>query len=95
MKTLKNLGYRIKRFFQGESGIVEKVDYFTEFIKYENGDYVEDEEHLYLKDDLGKFPEKITFRTPLGESIAKVGYTERTSFSKFEYKSYKPGDKFP
>ena len=103
MRTLKNLSYRIKRFFHGEeSWIVERVEHaeVQELQKKARDlDYFK-----FIKDDYERFPERVTFRNPLGElhtnltpitleRIKNLG--KKPDYNIRVYKSYKPGDKFP
>ena len=67
METLKNLGYRIERFFRGETGIVERVDESPS--KNHLGEVVN-----YLKDEYGNYPYNVTFRNSLGELISTITY---------------------
>jgi len=91
MTNLK-LSYRLKRFFKGESGIVEKVEQKTEFRATE-----------YIKDDNGNLPEKIVVRNPLGELVEMNSYLisegryepKKGRVNYLVYKQFKPGDKFP
>mgnify|MGYP001568947614 CR=1 FL=1 len=94
MPTLKNLGYRIKSFLMGESGIVEKV---------EQAPLIDENDRVisYPVDYYSNLPMQVTFRNPLGEQIKSL--TSMTlkdiefkhSFKVFVYKIYRPGDKFP
>ena len=97
MKKL-NLLYKIKSFFLGESGVVEKVQEYPIDNKKDvstNG--------YSLKDNFGNLPQFVTYRNPLGE--LKTGYAieERVKVKSpidgyiyaFKYKTYKVGDKFP
>ena len=104
-----NLIYKIKRFFQGESGVVEIVEPQDPFNNIN-----------YLKDDHGNLPQRITFRNPLCELIAITApliyfgpgteeYTRTLSDPDeplrvpvpthirplYIYKKYYVGDKFP
>lgn len=98
MKILKNLAYRIERFFTGkEEGIVEKVEsapFFDESGK----------EIKYPKDYFGNIPSLVTFRNPLGQLVTKPtpkilvpvnSDFMHPSTSVDAYKKYKPGDKYP
>ncbi len=93
MKNLKNLGYRIKRFFQGESGIVERV---------ESQD--PSDKNNYWKDDDMNLPKRIFVRNTLGELVEMNNPMILESRDSFKgsgyidyrvYKQYKSGDKFP
>lgn len=91
--VIKNLMYRIKRFFQGESGVVEKVEklepsYF--------GNKIND-----ARDYHGSLPQKLIIRNPLGQLVTKLSpMTTETLpdnvglFYASVYKKYKPGDIF-
>jgi len=52
MKTLKNLSYRIKSLFIGESGIVEKVDTVSE---------IDEKGRARVRDSIGYLPQLVTF----------------------------------
>jgi hypothetical protein len=92
--NLKNLQYRLRRIFYGESGIVKEVEperngYFKSFIK---------------KDDDGNLPARVFFTNPLGEELSLLSpmiidskslHNSRIPIEYLHYKKYKPGDKFP
>ncbi|VVB78303.1 Uncharacterised protein [uncultured archaeon] len=89
-----NLSYRLKRFFQGESGIVEKVEPLEGLRK------------IFWKDDFGNTPMRVTFRNPLGEQKIRytpleiishlAGFYEEEKPKKIRsYKQYHPGQSFP
>lgn len=92
MKIRENLGYRIKRFFEGESGIVEKVELFD----------IENSPNKPATDYYKQYPTMVTVRTPLGD-LVKIQSPLTTEylpdniglFSASVYKIYKPGDRFP
>jgi len=85
-----NLSYRLRRLFQGESGVVERVE------------PVDVKENYYTDDDWN-LPERIFVRNHLGELVdclspmsSVPGISIRKGFTKYQvYKKYKPGDKFP
>ena len=91
------LGYRIKRLFAGESGIVENVGYMP----------LSGNENYHPKDDFGNPLMQVTFRNTLGELVSgrtPVEYVEviysgvsgtKSGHSPSRYKQYKPGSKFP
>mgnify|MGYP001560194202 FL=1 len=84
MSNLKNLSYRIKSYFIGKSGIVEKVECVSKIT------------NSYYKDDLGNFPQKVTFTNPLRKSLTQTSYSlKKIGRCKFKYKTYKSRDKFP
>ena len=58
MSNLKNLSYRIKSYFIGKSGIVEKVECFSKITESKKG-------NSYFKDEFGNFTQKVTFINPL------------------------------
>ena len=94
MALLKNLSYRVKRIFQGENGIVEKVDSIPE---NEITDRYE-----YRKDYYKHGPMLVTFRNPLGEFVTELSplTSENLSdniglYNAPVYKNYEIGDKFP
>lgn len=92
--ALEKLKYRIKRFFHGESGIVEKVEPISE-------------EEIIDKDKYRKYyysdtQTLVTFKNPLGELITRSSplipeiLSDNTGlYNTSVYKSYKLGDKFP
>ena len=96
--TIRNLGYRMKIFFQGESGIVERVEPTS--LTDNSGQIIN-----YYRDYYGHLPEQVTFRNPLGEEVTSLtpkilknvefflGLNQAHAFP--VYKSYIPGDKFP
>ncbi len=91
---LKNLSYRLKRFFQGESGVVEKVEKL-EPSYYRNK--IND-----VKDYYGNLPQKLIIRNPLGKLVTILSPTTTETlpdnvglFDAQVYKKYKPGDTFP
>lgn len=104
MKTIKNLAYRIKRFFDGESGIVERVDDYIGSTTVV-GSYHGKATFNYIKDDYSGLPQRVTFRNPLGEEITDLSSMvlvptstfgkKRISLLSRKYKAYKPGDNFP
>lgn len=92
-----NLKYRLKRLFQGESGVVERVneapntDGFGQFVKY-------------WKDDTGNFPKSVTFRNPLSELVTVLSSMVLMPTETFkdkpyeltrEYKQYQLRNQFP
>lgn len=102
MKILKKLIYRTKRFFTGDSGIVERVDPVevqelerkARGLGYRN----------FIKDYFGNIPKRVFFRNPLGELVSDL--TPKTlrridnlgiKLDEYApvYETYKPGDKFP
>ena len=98
MATLQNLSYRIKRFFDGESGIVIKIEPVPSI--YPSTKFIP----LYHKDDSSNLPMQLTIKNDLGELVTrltpliaekinnpKIDYPEYS----WNYKTYKPGDKFP
>ncbi|MEK6872664.1 MAG: hypothetical protein AABW90_01465 [Nanoarchaeota archaeon] len=93
MAKLKNLSYRIKRFFMYENGIVEKVEEFPK----------SNDDHSSLKDSYGNLPQFVTFRNHLGELKIDYATEERVKVRSpidnytfaFRYRRYKVGDKFP
>ena len=96
MKKL-NLLYKIKRFFQGESGGIEKTGPVQLY----------DENNRILGYDIdyyGNLPRQVTFRNPLGEEVTRlsqltseerIDFKDNKSYSIRFYKNYKVGDKFP
>ena len=93
MEKLKNLAYRTKRFFQGESGVVERVESQDPFDK-----------NNYWKDDDMNLPNRIFVRNLLGELISDLTSLRlkrvdnlgiKPNYDVRVYKTYKPGDKFP
>ncbi len=74
-----NLSYRLRRIFQGESGVVERVQPITDIVEDSNR-RLEDKGLLPLrppKDYFGNLPELVIFRNPLGElcnSMTPVEY---------------------
>lgn len=99
MKPLKNLGYRLKRIFQGESGIVERV-----IIARGEEDIIRRDMSIYPHDDIYRSPQKVFYRNPLGEIRISLtpttmvrtidNFTSKPNYIRV-YKTYKPGDKFP
>ena len=102
MPKLKNLAYRIKRFFQGECGIVERVE------SCEAQDLRNKEKglpyYIYDKDYFGDFPQRAFFKNPLGELCSGLAPLKdfevnnlglKPNYTARRYKKYKPGDKFP
>lgn len=85
-----NLLYRLKRIFQGESGIVERAEALD----------ILDEG---ARDFDGNLPQKIFIRNPLGElvEVKNLLILKRRDGYKGEfedylaYKQYKTGEKFP
>lgn len=91
MKT-QNLLYKIKRFFLGESGRVEKIE-----------DISADEKYNYVTDNYGRYPKKITFKNPLGELVIATSQLDKLRLPKElskpnyvrMYKDYSLGMDFP
>jgi hypothetical protein len=88
-----NLAYRIKKIFQGESGIVERIEPQNPMDKTN-----------YFKDSHGDLPKRIFIRTPLGELVTltspmvlerRESFKGRLPLDYQVYKQYQPGDKFP
>ena len=88
-----NLLYRIKRFFNGESGVVERVEPQAAFDRVN-----------YFKDSDGNLPKRIFIRNLLGELVEMDSplvlesidsFKDRTPLDYEIYKQYKLGDKFP
>ena len=89
-----NLTYRIKRLFQGESGVVERVEPQDPLDK-----------NKYWKDDDRNSPRRIFVRNPLGELLVGMNnqmtsetrdiFKERGFIDYHVYKQYTTGDKFP
>lgn len=93
MTLLKNLTYKIKRFFRGEFGIVERVEPQDPLDK-----------NNYLKDNDGNLPKRIFVRNPIGELVEmnnQMILEPRYTFKGREYcyfkvyKDHEIGDKFP
>ncbi len=88
----QNLLYRLKRFFNGESGRIIKVE-----------DLLTDEKPNYIRDGYGRSPKKITFINPLGELVMSISLLERLRLPKSlgkpnyikMYKDYSLGMDFP
>lgn len=88
-----NLPYKIKKFFQGEFGIVERIEPPT--YKYTFGQNIK-----CLEDDEGNLPKKIFIRNSLGELIVAdplMGLETRyDGYAIYQvYKQYSIGDNFP
>ena len=107
MSKLKNLSYRIKSYFMGESGIVEKVQEYHLENKNNNSP-----KGYSLKDSFGNMPQSITFENLLGEIKTQYAMEEKVIVNNrgfktifafryktynfaFRYKTYKIWDKFP
>ena len=96
MGTIKNLRYRTKRFFQGESGIVERLDEAPSIDSFGQG-------INYYKDNKGNLPKGITFRNPLGKLVTRLSSMVLVPTEMFldmpsarrRYKPYEIGDQFP
>ncbi len=99
-KTIINLLYRLKRFFDGESGIVEKVEP-APFVRYDEKEDTIDRFN-YSKDYFGNLPSMVTFKNSLGELVKRLSpitteaLPDNTGlYYASAYKNYKVGDNFP
>ena len=95
MTILENLTYRIERIFNGERGIVEKVELAS--TKDKKGKFCN-----YFKDHYNHLPRQITFRNPLGKLVERLSPITQEALPDNiglhyvkVYKTYKPGDEFP
>jgi len=96
MGLLNRLEYRMKRFFQGEEGVVEVVEDNV-------GGYHEKATFNFVKDGFGNLPQGIVIRNPLGEQVrlpSPMGLDfveDENGLPKAnqKYETYVPGDKFP
>lgn len=87
MKLLHTFAYRVKRFFKGSSGIVQKIEISNE----------------YDPDQLGSLRQRVTYQTPLDELLVGISpletKTNNSSNGMIEsvdyYKIYDIGDRFP
>lgn len=95
-----NITYKIKRFFTGEEGIVEKVESCTEYFERTYGRKFMP---YFYRDDFGNFPQAVTFRNPLGELITRLAPLGKRTIEKatgekikcLEYRTYSPNHQFP
>jgi hypothetical protein len=79
MGLFKDLGYRINRMFNGESGEVVDVGILPEFL------------NSGPADDNDKYPDIITFKNPLGELCTQNAGFELVRHCR----EYKIGGRFP
>ena len=89
MGLLKKIRYGIKRFLQGEEGIVESVE--------------ENVFGNLPRDDFNGIPQRVIIKNPLGERIKSyssmglvlVGGEDGFPKAIKKYKTYSPGERYP